>query len=268
MKNLFLLLFVLPFVFASCSSDDEGESGTNNNEKISDIKTSKAIIGVGQKITLTAESNLKSTILDWYDNSEKFPSYGVKNEVEWQPKKSGEHNIKVIGKNELNQDVSFEKKISVVKCDFGFAIWGDNRDIILKSESGALVSAENTMNLEYVINGTKRRNYTFKGGNSLSQGVETITYIITETSTEKLNIASLRYMAVISSLESVYGKYVSSGMGRYDTTVDTGRKQMGSVIFNGVPIETKFENNRTSVNCYTKSDNSASIKIVIEYSKK
>lgn len=264
MKKIFTILLIMPLIWACSSSDDNGYNDQNTH--ITDIITNKEVIGVGQKIGFKILSSNQVGGLEVVVNGDKV-DVTIGQNFEWIPTTIGKNTIELYSYKNNKPIKLFEKDFNVVTCDFGVAVWGDKKDIILRSEKGVPASAEHLSDVVYNLSGNRVRIYAFKGADKLSTGIETADYYISQMGAEKSNLVSLRYMENVSVLKSKFGDPIKSDLDRYNITTEYGRKQMGTIILNGLEINTTFKTDRTFIECYTELNKNSTVRIVTKYTK-
>jgi hypothetical protein len=233
---------------------------------IESIDLGKSTFGVNQILIVTAkvtDPDGDNFSLSWSSGNNDF---GRGKELELTLGSIGEKEVTVTATDEKGNVSKLSKSFTVTECDFGFGLWGDDLDVIQRSEKGTymgnLINAENTH--RYVNNG----NWYYKFiDNKLKTGVYEMEYTPKVMQPTQFGIAWILYEEKLNELISKFGDYTNQTTNGNFTGV---KEDDGLSLINGAHIETYFANNRTNVvfKVYRKNATSQTVMYEITYNSK
>jgi hypothetical protein len=163
--------------------------------------------------------------------------FGKGVELEWVFLSLGEKKVTVKATDANGNSSTLTDIVTVIEPDFGYAIWGDNIEIIQRSEKGSYMG--NTASVIYhFLGGGYDRFYTFSD-KKLVSGSEEYQYTPQVLQQTQYAIAWTLYEEQLNKLNNKFGEQTSF----YCSVTLTGAPaQDGLWLINGAGIEVKFEN--------------------------
>lgn len=261
MKKLFFAA-LLALAFVACSKDEE----EIKIPSITAINIDKATIGVGQNVNINATAIDPDKLAISYNWNVDGVSFDNANPIKTSFTKAGEHPVwlSITNANGIKKDTTFT--VNVIDCDYGVALWDDNIDVVLDSETKTLML--NQMDAIYKFQGGGETMYYHASGGKVVKG-HTLD-VISLPAFNDSNLESLyrTHETKYSEMVALFGNPLTS-----DTTgIYTGNKTKdGLALVNGMlKLSYTFENSRTSVKYMARqySSNSTAVLFDKEYSKK
>lgn len=253
---------LLAVAFVACGKDDE----EIKIPSITAINIDKATIGVGQNVNINAtaiDPDKLAISYNWSVNGEDFENTSS---IKTSFAKAGEYpiSLSITNANGIKKDTIFT--VNVIDCDYGVALWDDNIDVVLNSETKTLML--NQMDAIYKYQGGGETMYYHASGGKVVKG-HTL-YIISLPAFNDSNLESLyqTHETKYSEMVALFGNpYTSDTTGIY-----TGNKTKdGLALVNGMlKLSYTFENSRTTIKYTARQylSNSTAVLFDKEYLKK
>ena len=261
MKRILFSLMVLVSVMLNfgCSSDTkiteiekeinkapiiESLTFGNDAELGNRVIYSRNVFGLNQKVIVRAkvtDPENDPISLSWSSGSNDF---GKGQELELMFGRVGSDiGVTVKDTDDKNNSTSITKTISVIECDFGFGLWGDELEIIKESETGVYMGT--IINAEHMHRYVNEGNWYYKfSDNKLYSGLYQRIYTPKVLQPTQFEIAWVLYEEKLNELIVKYGDFTKQESSRSFSGV---KKDDGLSLINGATIDTYFDNERTKI---------------------